>query len=174
MHRGEIYSKPGILKTFAISIGLLLFISNCVHHATTTDCHSSDCLPGLTGEWQLTKILMYHPDFGIKYAEDVTSIMVGNNPSTLIMFESDYVLAPGSSLHYIPYFGNFQIVLETNQNKMIVKDQAGLIYSISIELHHHPSGSSTLIWEYHRQNHDCHLSQTLPENKFIYQYQKLN
>ncbi|HRG31852.1 MAG TPA: hypothetical protein PLN76_01130 [Saprospiraceae bacterium] len=72
----------------------------------------------LKGDWQLEKVEMNVPASLYDLREDVTDLMLGINPSTLSFNEDTYLLAPGTSIHFIPQNGFWSLIFKEGVYKL--------------------------------------------------------
>ncbi|MBK7231398.1 MAG: hypothetical protein IPH93_03805 [Saprospiraceae bacterium] len=175
IHKTFIFKYLSLMIASVKPILLLPLISffACVHTPVDQDCLRLDCFPNIKGDWNLSKVEMYHFALGPLYKEDVSYLMVGNNPSVLSFDKKDFILAPGSSLHYIPITGKFEFIKSNQSNIIRLTDQSGTFTELPYQVLDENTNTPVLVYENTRTQSACSMTKPSNGNRFIYYYQKV-
>jgi len=150
----------------------LLTFTACTGIGEMQEDPQKEIIQKIKGSWILQSVEMYNPDLGPGNEEDVSEVMVGANPSVLIFDKFDYLIAPGSSRHYLPLVGNWEIKIQ-GQSGSLSFVSPGNEFVSKFELSEDNRLSQSLRYEISRQPTECMKSNGLGGTIYIYQYTKL-
>ncbi|MBK6546007.1 MAG: hypothetical protein IPG12_12145 [Saprospiraceae bacterium] len=90
----------------------LIFVSslnfNCKKEEAPPIGEPFSQVQGIQDLWILSKVEMVDEPTDPETAIDVSELMLGTTPSTILFNATSYMIDPGTSIHHIPFIGNWK------------------------------------------------------------------
>lgn len=133
----------------------------------------SEISSALVGEWQLEKVEMIDPASTLNNKEDITEIMLGMNPSTLSINENTYLIAPGTSIHFIPQNGSWSLVY-LNGTYLLDLSYGTLKNTIALINPEFPEQEDRLLYSFRKPPPEClQESDTVEDLEYLYHFSRI-
>lgn len=164
-----IKSIPGVLSVWILVLGIFGACN------TASDSHEDpriEFTEKIQGSWLLDSVYMYNPDLGPAFYEDVSEVMVGSNPTVLIFENDEYLIAPGSSRHYLTLAGDYRLNFQGKAAILELRSPGGE-FSLPVSMTEGLQLPTILRYEISRLPTNCMKENGLGGTKYIYQYHKL-